>query len=171
MKAKGNWYSLAGWPMLLVWDWPQKLNHLARPLTLVSVLDTHNAVFTKVLGLMHRMTAKLHVVPQSIPQFCKPPSVPYAIRGRVEQELEVLHKSGDIKPVEFAEWAAPIVPIVTSDRLAWKLLLPKIQTNLTSVNAYPGYLHPAGNMTHCIHNIHHYYIFKSTWAWLQPFHL
>ena len=41
--------------------------------------------------------------------------MPFALRGRVEQELDRLHESGVIEPVEYAEWAAPIVPVIKSD--------------------------------------------------------
>ena len=49
------------------------------------------------------------------PRFCKPRTVPYALRGRVEQELDCLERDGIIQPVEFSEWAAPIVPVVKTD--------------------------------------------------------
>ena len=41
--------------------------------------------------------------------------VPYAMKAPLEQELERLKKEGIITPVQFSEWAAPIVPIVKSD--------------------------------------------------------
>jgi len=42
-------------------------------------------------------------------------SVPYALKAKVEQELERLQGEGIISPVEFSEWAAPIVPVVKSN--------------------------------------------------------
>ena len=41
--------------------------------------------------------------------------MPYALRTKVEQELDRLEKSGIIEPVQFSEWAAPIVPVVKRD--------------------------------------------------------
>ena len=35
--------------------------------------------------------------------------------GKVEEELERLVSEGIIEPVQFADWAAPIVPVVKSD--------------------------------------------------------
>jgi len=40
---------------------------------------------------------------------------PYALRAKVDQELERLEKAGVIEPVQFAEWAAPIVPVLKRD--------------------------------------------------------
>jgi hypothetical protein len=36
-------------------------------------------------------------------------NVPYALRENVEKELERLQEEGTIEPVQFADWAAPIV--------------------------------------------------------------
>ena len=38
------------------------------------------------------------------------------MKVEVEEELEWLVKQGILEPVEFAEWAAPIVPVVKSDK-------------------------------------------------------
>ena len=46
---------------------------------------------------------------------CTYQPVPYALRTKVEQELDRLEKSGIIEPVQFSEWAAPIVPVVKRD--------------------------------------------------------
>jgi len=37
------------------------------------------------------------------------------LRAKVDQELERLEKAGVIEPVQFAEWAAPIVPVLKRD--------------------------------------------------------
>ena len=74
-----------------------------------------NAVFNEELECVQGMSAKIHVEPGSTPQFCKVRPVPFALCGRVERELDRLHKSGVIEPVKFAEWAAPIVPVIKSD--------------------------------------------------------
>ena len=42
--------------------------------------------------------------------------MPYALRHIVEGELEQQQKEGIIAPVQFADWAAPIVPVMKSDQ-------------------------------------------------------
>ena len=41
--------------------------------------------------------------------------MPYALKSKIEDELTRLEKERVIRPVEFLQWAAPIVPIVKGD--------------------------------------------------------
>ena len=50
------------------------------------------------------------------PRFCKGRTAPYAMQQLVEKELDRLVDEGILEPVQFAEWAAPIVPVLKSDR-------------------------------------------------------
>ena len=72
-------------------------------------------MFKEELGLVQGFTAKIHMEPQTTPRFYKARPIPYALRRPVEQEWERLHNSGVIEPVEFADWAAPIVPVPKAD--------------------------------------------------------
>ena len=45
------------------------------------------------------------------PKYIKARAVPYALRTNVELELKRLEHEGIISPVEFSEWAVPIVPV------------------------------------------------------------
>ena len=67
------------------------------------------------LGTLQEYEAKIYVDPGAQPKYCKARSVPYAMRGKVEEELERLVSEGIIEPVQFADWAAPIVPVGKSD--------------------------------------------------------
>ena len=46
------------------------------------------------------------------PKFCRARSVPISLWPKVERELDCLVAEGTLKPVQFAEWAAPIVPVL-----------------------------------------------------------
>lgn len=46
------------------------------------------------------------------PRLYKPRPVPYAMRKKVETEMERLTKQGIIEPVKFSEWVAPIMPVL-----------------------------------------------------------
>ena len=52
---------------------------------------------------------------QDKPLYFKARSVPFALKQKVEQELERLESQDVITPVPFSEWATPIVPVVKND--------------------------------------------------------
>ena len=83
--------------------------------TLDAVLQKHPDVFKERLGLVKDYSAKIHVDPSSSPRFCKAKPVAYAFRVKVNAELDRLQQEGIIEPVEFSEWAAPIVPVIKSN--------------------------------------------------------
>ena len=62
------------------------------------------------------LKAKLVIKDGIVPKFCKARPVPYALKGQVEEELDRLTREGILEPVEIAEWAAPIVPVVKTDK-------------------------------------------------------
>ena len=80
-----------------------------------NVLAKHKSVFNDELGTMQGTKAKLFVKPHSKPKFFKPCSVPPALKGAIEQELNRLESMGVIEKVRYSEWAAPIVPVVKPD--------------------------------------------------------
>ena len=75
----------------------------------------HRLLFADELGPVQGMKAKFHINKDATPKFCKARPVPYALKSKVEDELSRLEKEGVIRPVEFSQWAAPIVPIVKGD--------------------------------------------------------
>ena len=97
-------------------------------------------IFEEGVGTLKGVTAKIHVDPAATPVFCKARPVAYALRDKIEQDLDRLHKAGKIEPVQFAEWATPVVPVVNPDSSVrvcgdYKLdayPIPKLKQNLTS---------------------------------------
>ena len=60
-------------------------------------------MFEPGLGTMQGYEAKIYVDPGAQLKYCKAPSVPYAMRGKVEEELECLMSEGIIQSVQFAD--------------------------------------------------------------------
>ena len=82
---------------------------------LEDVLQKHAIVFSEKMGVAKNIVAKIHVDPEATPKFYRPRSVPYAIKGKIEQELQRLENEGVVSKVVESEWAAPIVPVMKSD--------------------------------------------------------
>ena len=96
-------------------NWPRIKQLTSHDKRLGEILQKHAQLFGKDLGTLQGTKAKIHVDPTATPIFHKARPVPYALREKIEQELERLEKAGTIEPVQYSEWATPIVPVMKSD--------------------------------------------------------
>ena len=115
--VKGAGLSLLGrnWLDVLRLDW--KEIHLVGSMDLLrSLLDKYAEVFKEGLGQLEGHEAKICVDREAQPKFCKARPIPYAMRSKVEEELAQLQRQGIITPVQFADWAAPIIPVLKADK-------------------------------------------------------
>lgn len=110
-----------GWLEEISLDWREiKRRNRARKVhqvkttedTLQRVLNKHEDVFKDELGTLKGTKATIHVKQDATPHFFRPRSVPFAIRAKVDKEIDRLLKENIMSPVKYAEWAAPVVPIL-----------------------------------------------------------
>ena len=113
--VKGHGPSLLGrdWLREIKLNWSTMLNVSTTPYQ--AILDQHSAVFKEEMGRIEGVQAKFNIKPGSTPRFYRARSVPYALKTKVEQELDRLEQQDVLEPVEFSNWAAPIVPVVKQD--------------------------------------------------------
>ncbi|XP_059058843.1 uncharacterized protein K02A2.6-like [Achroia grisella] len=71
-----------------------------------------NTVFRTDLGKIPNYQAHLNLKENIQPIFIKPRRIPYALKEKVDEEIERLCSEGIITKVDHAEWGTPIVPIV-----------------------------------------------------------
>ena len=79
------------------------------------ILDQNKNIFQPGLGKMKNTKIKIELKPDVKLKYCKACPVPYALRNKIDNELDRLVKENILKPVEFSEWATPIVPVLKSD--------------------------------------------------------
>ena len=72
-------------------------------------------VFADGLGKLKEMQVNINVKSEAIPRFSKATPIPYALKKKVENELDRLQQEGIIESVQFAELAAPSVPVCKSN--------------------------------------------------------
>ena len=72
-------------------------------------------LFKDGLGKLKDVEAKLYVDKEAMPRCFKPRSVPFALRAKVDNELQRLQATGVIVPIEHSDWAAPIVPVLKTN--------------------------------------------------------
>ena len=113
----GEGPSLLGrdWMEEIKLNWPRMKLLSSQDTRLEGILQKHTQLFSESLGTLQGVKAKIHVDPTVSPIFHKARPVPYTLREKIEQDLERLEKAGTIKPVQYSEWATPIVPVKKSD--------------------------------------------------------
>ncbi len=116
LVIQGNGPSLVGrdWLGKMRLDWGE-IHRLQTPVGLDEILQRRAAVFREGLGTLKGMEVSLHVDQEARPRFFKPRSVLFVLRDKVECELGRLESEGIIEPVQFSQWAAPIVPVLKAD--------------------------------------------------------
>ncbi|XP_053894461.1 uncharacterized protein K02A2.6-like [Malaclemys terrapin pileata] len=68
---------------------------------------------------MKGITVTLNIKPGSQPKYLKARTVPYALRPKVEADLECLVTNEVLIPVTHSSWATPIIPIVKKNGSLW----------------------------------------------------
>ncbi|XP_031332218.1 uncharacterized protein K02A2.6-like [Photinus pyralis] len=71
-------------------------------------------VFSEGLGQYKGPPIKFALDPSIAPVSCRARNIPFALRGKVEAELEKLVRQGVLQPIDHSEWSSPIVPVVKS---------------------------------------------------------
>ena len=79
------------------------------------LLQKYNQIFTAESGKVKGMKASLTLKENAQPKFCKARPVPYALKERVEKELDRLESEGIIQKVDHSDWATPIVAVPKGD--------------------------------------------------------
>ena len=120
--VEGTGLSLFGrnWLEAIRPDWESIRSVQSTAGVLENMLKQHKEVF-EGLGELKGHKAKISVDPSAPPRYCKARPVPYALREKVDQELDRLEREGIIEPVQFAEWAAPVVPVLKQDKKSLRL--------------------------------------------------
>ena len=105
------------WLQRIKLDW-SLIGKVEAQSTLDTLLDQHKDLFKDELGTIHPFQASIHLQPDAKPKFCKPRSVPFAVKSA---ELDQLEESGALVKVTHSDWAAPIVPVRWQVQNLWRL--------------------------------------------------
>ena len=68
------------------------------------------------LGQLKGYKVKINVDPKASPRFCRARPVLYALKNKVELELDRLVEQRIIEAIQFADWATPIVTVLKNDQ-------------------------------------------------------
>lgn len=104
----GRW-----WLKHIKLDWSE-IKHLRnhpQSLTLQDVLYRQKSD----LGTLKGFKATMQVPADATPQLYRPKFVPYAIKPKLDAEIDRLLAEDIITPVKFSDWAARVVPLIKPD--------------------------------------------------------
>lgn len=115
----------SGHSTLLGRDWLQKIKLNWKNIKFIQSIKAQQPVgnlnqlknefvhlFDDKLGKLVDFQAKLQIKDNAAPVFMRARAIPYAMREKVEQELNRLEKEGVVSKTNTSEWATPIVPIL-----------------------------------------------------------
>ncbi|XP_026582351.1 uncharacterized protein K02A2.6-like, partial [Pseudonaja textilis] len=80
-----------------------------------TLFTDYSDVFSNELGCYSGTPISFTVDPQAIPLRLKPCRVPFAIRPKLDLELDKLLEQGVLEPTDFAKWETPIVTPLKKD--------------------------------------------------------
>ena len=72
-------------------------------------------IFSGELGPKKNEKVKIYLKPNSIPKFLKARPVPYALKNKIELEIDRMVKNNILEPVDVSEWATPMIPVIKED--------------------------------------------------------
>lgn len=79
------------------------------------LLSKYQELWKDELGCFNKFKVDLHLKEGAIPKFFKPRPVPFALKEKVESEIDRLVNLGVLVPVPYSDYATPIVPVVKED--------------------------------------------------------
>ncbi len=110
---EGNHPALLGrtWLEKIQLNW-QEVHRVSGNAKLQGILNEYLDVFSDGLESIKDIVVKMTVKPGSQPMCLKARPVAYALRPKVEAELERLVKAGVLRQLHMSDWATPIVPVI-----------------------------------------------------------
>lgn len=78
---------------------------------LKTLLQEFKDVFDGPVGKISNFKARIHVKDDAVPKFFKARPVPFALKAKVDQELEHMERNGILTKLEHSEWASPLVVV------------------------------------------------------------
>lgn len=112
-----------GGPPLLGRDFISKFNLQLLPVNYCTENDTcikkfqqqYSELFSEKLGTFNKYKIKLSLKENSKPIFFKARPIAFALRDKVDKEIDRLVGLGILEPVEYSDYASPIVPVLKRD--------------------------------------------------------
>ncbi|XP_011882947.1 PREDICTED: uncharacterized protein K02A2.6-like [Vollenhovia emeryi] len=111
----------------------------------------YSNVFEQKIGCIPNHTVPLKLREKATPVYTKERNVPFALRERVEKELDNLEKAGIISKIDASDWGSPLVVIPKKDGGVRLCVDYKVGVNERLVTSK----HPFRNIPDILNNLRH----------------
>ncbi|KAL0894785.1 hypothetical protein ABMA27_013312 [Loxostege sticticalis] len=91
------------------------LNSISYDLDVNTLLEKFPDLWSDDLGSFNKFKILLQIRENSVPKYFKPRPVPFALKRKIEEELDRLVNAGILVPINHSRYATPIVPVLKSD--------------------------------------------------------
>ena len=81
----------------------------------VNIFAKYPDLFKAELGMLKDVKVKINVEINHSPRFCKMRSVPYSMKEKVDTQLDKIVEQGVLIPVQYLDYASPIVSVLKQD--------------------------------------------------------
>lgn len=98
------------------------------------VASTYPKVFEQKVGCIPNLKVSLKLREKTVPCYFRQREVPYALRDKVEKELDNLEEQGIISKVQASDWGSPLVIIPKADQTVRLCVDYKLAVNKCFVN-------------------------------------
>lgn len=102
------------WLRVIRLDW-HSIFVVKRDQEVEELLSEFEALFSDSVGKLKGVTATVQLKEDAKPVFCRPRSVPYAVREPIEKELDKMVADGVAEKVSHSDWATPVVAVPKPD--------------------------------------------------------
>ena len=94
-------------------NWKQ-IHKMSTPIKINQVLQRLDNLFNGQVGKVNGIETKLNLKAEAKPVFPKARPVPYTKKSKISERLNLLESQGIIQKLQYSEWAAPILLLLTS---------------------------------------------------------
>lgn len=106
-----NWFQALGISVAGVLRVDEKVEY-QRVEDMTKIFNEFSEVFAEGLGKFRGPPVTLHLDPDFPPKFLRARNVPFALRPKIEKEIERLLEEKVLEPVTQTEWGTPVVPVI-----------------------------------------------------------
>ena len=108
-----DWMALLNFDLISLMTQVTAIHQTTADVVKNDLMEEFAEVFQDKLGALRGIEATVAVNESAAPHFYKPHPVPFALKEKVERQLQQQVQKGELVPVDRSDWATPIIIVCT----------------------------------------------------------